>query len=318
MILAYTLLIIMIILWSLNFIVVSYAVEYVPVLSISLYRFIIASFSFLIVDLFLKLNKRDSNDCVENPQKISKQNWILIIIASLIGQSLYFVTLYGAVSLIGPSLPALIVCLLSPVIIAIFALFLFDEHINKIMIIGFIIATIGGFLLVTGGNMSVLTKDSPNFLGYFLAILTPLLWAIYTTLTKKINKTCSTLNTLKNITYLATAELFVFVLIAGEFKIFIANLFNPIVLLVAIYIGLVCHAIGYFIYNYSLKELKSSKVASFLYVEPFITLLISLLLQVNETIVLWNIIGGGIVLFAVLLINHERKPDAALELAENL
>ncbi|MBD3342083.1 MAG: EamA family transporter [Candidatus Lokiarchaeota archaeon] len=316
MILAYLLLAIMIILWSFNFIMVSFAVGYVPVLSLSLYRFVIASLSFLILDIFTRRSNKPLNELKVVSHKISKNNWILIIFASFIGQSFYFVTLYGAVALIGPSLPALIVCLLSPVIIAVFALLFFDEHLNKTMIIGFIIATVGGILLVTGGDPSNLAVDSPNFLGYFFAILTPFQWAIYTTLTKKINKTCSTLSTLKYTTYLGTIELFLFVLIMGELPIFIMNILNPVVLLVALYIGFVCHAVGYYIYQYSLKELKSSKVASFLYIEPFITLLFSFLFQINETIVLWNILGGVIVLLAVLLINKEEKTVICVQINE--
>ena len=49
----------------------------------------------------------------------------------------------------------------------------------------YIIATVGGFLLVTGGDLRTLTPETPNFLGYLFALLTPILWAIYTISTKK-------------------------------------------------------------------------------------------------------------------------------------
>ena len=127
MLLAYILLTVMIFLWSFNFIVVDIAVEFLPVLSISLYRFVLASIAFLIIDFYLSLTKKKRKKPSNPVKRITKNDWILIIGASFIGQSLYFVTLYGAVDLIGPSLPALFVCLLSPVCIAIFALFLFNE-----------------------------------------------------------------------------------------------------------------------------------------------------------------------------------------------
>jgi len=63
--------------------------------------------------------------------------------------------------------------------------------------------------------------------------------------------------------------------------------------------------LGYYIWQNSQKLLKSSKVASFLYIEPFLTLIFSFLLQRSETILLWNIIGGVIVLIAVLIINYK-------------
>ena len=317
MLLAYILLTIMIFLWSFNFIVVDIAVDFIPVLSISLYRFLLASIAFLLIDLYLKFTKKKIKNNSATKEKITKNHWILIIGATFIGQSLYFVTLYGAVDLIGPSLPALFVCLLSPIIIAILAIFLFDEALNRLKVIGFFIATIGGFLLVTGGNLSNLTPASPNFLGYILALITPLQWGIYTIITKKLCKDNSTFDILKYICYIATIELFFYVLAAGELQVFIANLFTPAVVLSVLYISLVCHVIGYFIWQYSQQQLESSKVASFLYIEPFITLIFSMILQRQETIVLWNIIGGLIVLFAVLIINKETKERSECLVAES-
>ena len=110
---------------------------------------------------------------------------------------------------------------------------------------------------------------------------------------------------LKYIGYLGMVELLIFVLINNEIQIFLSNLFNPILLLCALYTGILCYIIGYYIWQNSQVKLKSSKVASFLYVEPFITLLFSLLLQRSETIVIWNIVGGLIVLVAVLIINYK-------------
>ena len=82
---------------------------------------------------------------------------------------------------------------------------------------------------------------------------------------------------------------------------------NISVILCVLYLGIAVNILGYVIWQKSLKEMNSSKVASFLYFEPFLTLIFSYLLQRNETIVLWNILGGIIVLVAVLMINKETK-----------
>ena len=308
MLLIYLLLIIMIIIWSFSFIIADIAIEYIPPLSIALYRFIVASISFLIIDLYVKINRK--KNLKEQKKEIdyikfTKNDWILIIIASFSGISLFFFAQYNAISLIGPSLPALFVCLIAPIIISILALVFYDERLNKLKIIGFIIATIGGFFLVTGGNLENLTPKSPNFIGYIFALLTPLLWAIYATVTKKITKEKSNIKMLKYTAYFGTIELFIFVIINGELYIFLYNFFNIIILLSALYLGVGCYVLGYYIWQNSQQKLKSSKVASFLYVEPFLTLFFSFLLQRNETIVIWNIIGGIIVLIAVLIINYK-------------
>lgn len=308
MLVVYLELIFMIIIWSFSFVVVDIAVEFIPPLSIALYRFVIASLTFLIIDIYFRFVKKKE---INNPDssrainKFSKNDWILIIIASFTGVSLFFLAQYSAIEIIGPSLPALFVCLITPVIITILALFFFKEKLNTLKIIGFVIATIGGFLLVTGGDITTLTPESANFLGYLFALMTPLLWAVYSTATKKISKTRSSMSMNKYIAYIGTVELTIFVLINGEFGTFIENFLNVSLFLCALYLGFGCYVVGYFIWQNSQKKLKSSKVASFLYIEPFLTLLFSILLQRSETIVLWNIIGGIIVLIAVLIINYK-------------
>jgi len=251
--------------------------------------------------------KIQTNKIEERKEKVyySKREWIYIIIASFCGTTLFFVIQYSAIDLIGPSLPALFVCLLSPVLITVLALFFFKEKLTNIKLLGFIIATIGGFLLVTGGDLGKLTPKSPNFIGYLYALITPFLWAIYTITTKKISKEKSNLITLKYIAYFGTVELFVFVLINNELLIFIQNLTNVFVLITGLYLGIGCYIIGYFIWQKSQMELKSSKGASFLYIEPFLTLIFSLLLDRPETILVWNLVGGFIVLSAVLIINYK-------------
>ncbi len=297
----------MIIIWSFSFIVVDFAVEYIPPLSVALYRFVVASIAFLCIDIYLKITKKSGQK--ENPkeQKFSKNDWILLLAASLTGVLLYFYTQHTAIELIGPSLPALFICLLSPVIIAILALFFFNEKLNAQKIIGFCIATVGGFLLVSGGDISNLSPKSPNFLGYMLALASPVCFAIYSTLTKKITEEHTSFKMLKMISYTGTIELLIIVIINGELPIFLANLWNPIVLFSALYLGLAVYLFGYMIWQNSLKKIQSSKVASFLYVEPFLTLIFSFLLRIKEVIVFWNIMGGLIVLVAVLIINHEKK-----------
>ena len=308
MLIVYLELIFMIVIWSFSFVVVDIAVEFIPPLSIALYRFVIASCAFLIIDAYFKLNKKKEiirkNDEIEY-KRFSKNDWILIILASFTGVSLFFFAQYSAIEIIGPSLPALFVCLITPVIITILAIFFFKEKLNALKIIGFAIATIGGFLLVTGGDITILTPKSPNFLGYLFALLTPLLWAVYSTATKKVSKTSSSSTMNKCIAYIGTFELIIFVLLNGELIIFINNFLNVLLFICALYLGLGCYVLGYFIWQNSQKVLKSSKVASFLYIEPFLTLLFSFLLQRSETIVLWNIVGGIIVLIAVLIINYK-------------
>jgi len=308
MLLIYGLLMLMVFLWSFSFVLVDISVEFMPPTSLALTRFLLASLTFLIADLYLLIRRRQrSEETSKTTEKSSytKLEWIYLIIASFSGTSFFFAIQYTAIELIGPSLPALFVCLLAPVLITVLAVVFFNERLTKLKITGYIIATIGGFLLVTGGDVRTLTPETPNFLGYLFALLTPILWAIYTISTKKISKSKSNITSLKYIAYFGTLELLIFVLFKGEFLIFTLNIVNPFVLITGIYLGIGCYVLGYFIWQKSQNELKSSKGASFLYIQPFLTLIFSIILNRSETILIGNIIGGIIVLVAVLIINYK-------------
>jgi len=295
--------------WSFSFIIVDISVEIIPSLSIALYRFVIASIAYLLIDLYIKIKKRKStnkNNSIISKEPFLKRDWIYLFIASLSGVSLFFFIQYSSISVLGPSIPALFVCLLAPVIISILALIFFKEKLSKIKIIGLIIATIGGFLLVSGGNIATLTPLSPNFLGYMFALMTPVLWAIYSTVSKKVVRISSANRINKYVCYLGAIELLILVLINNELMVFIQNILNPILFLNSIYLGVGCYVIGYYIWQYSQNKLKSIKVASFLYIQPFLTLLFSALFRRKDVVVIWNIFGGIIVFIAILLINYER------------
>ena len=311
MFLVYVSLILMIIFWGLSFIVVHIAVEYIPPLSVALYRLFIASLSFFIMDIYLKFRKKCNKihyHANEMESKKALNFWLLILLASFSGISLYLFFLYSAVELIGPSIPALYDCLVSPVIIAIFAIIFFREKLNKLTIVGFFLASIGSYFLITGGDITEITPKSPSFLGYIFILLTPLLWGTYSTVIKQLEISYSSISAfkiLKYITYLGCLELFIFVVITNQLSIFLTNFLNIVLILCGIYLGLICLVFGYFTWNYSQKKLQSSKVASFLYIEPFITLLFAFIFRRTETIYLLNIVGAIIVLIAVIIINYK-------------
>jgi len=301
----YLLLVLMIGIWGFSFVLVDITFEFMLPLSVVLYRFFIASLTYLIIDFCLFIKRKLRKEVIKKGPKYSRDDWIMIILSSFFGVSLFFLTQYVSIELIGPSLPALFVCLLSPVFIALLALFLFKEKLSKKKIYGFVIASVGAFFLVTGGNLQNLTPESPNFIGYFLALLTPFQWALYSSFTKKVSKGYSKMKLNKYISYFGVFEILIIILLTNQFTDFIENLFNPIAFLTAIYLGIGCYVLGYYIWQKSQSTLKSFKVASFLYVEPFLTLIFSIVLQRTEIIVLWNLIGGLIVLGAVLLINYK-------------
>ncbi|TES94687.1 MAG: hypothetical protein E3J90_11745 [Promethearchaeota archaeon] len=313
MLLIYFLLFVMIFVWGFSFIVVDIAMDFVTPLSIALYRLIIAMISMILIDLYLR-KKNSKNTPLISDKVINNRSernyWLYIVLASLAGVSMYLFVIYSAISLIGPSLPVLVDCLINPILITLLSLVIFKEKLSKNKVIGFIIASIGAFLLITGGNIGVLQPNSPNFLGYILALLAPLMWSFYTITIKKVKQFDSSrtdFQNLKNISIFGVIEFFILVIISGQLNIFLNNFLNITVFLCALYLGLGAFVIGYYIWSYSLKKLRSSSVASFLYLQPFITLILSLIFQRNDVIGLMNLVGGLIVIIALIIINYKKQ-----------
>ncbi|NHJ22106.1 MAG: DMT family transporter [Candidatus Lokiarchaeota archaeon] len=313
MLLIYALLFVMIFFWGFSFIIVDIALEFVTPLSIAFYRLILASITMILIDLYLSRKKSDKETLTigNTINKDSERNyWLCIVLASLAGVSLYLFVIYSAISLIGPSLPVLTDCLINPILITILSLFIFKEKLTINKGVGFIVASFGAFLLITGGNIGILQPTSPNFLGYILALLAPLMWSFYAIAIKKASQFSnnrSDFHNLRNISILGCLEFIILNLITGDFNIFLSNLLNPIVFLCALYLGLGAFVIGYYIWNYSLKKLRSSSVASFLYLQPFITLIFSFIFQRYDVIGIWNIIGSFIVILAMIVINYKKQ-----------
>jgi drug/metabolite transporter (DMT)-like permease len=300
----------MIFFWGFSFIIVDIALEFVPSLSIALYRLILASISIILINLFLnrKEDQKEINGSRLNDRRIHLKYWILIILASITGVSGYLLIIYTAVDIIGPSIPSFTDCLIAPIFIIIISLVIFREKLNKKMILGFTIASFGSFLLITGGNIGTLIPKNPNFFGYIFALLSPISWSIYTLSIKSLKKLKATRTDLRNLSYISyfgCLELFILVLIAGQIQIFVGNILNLIVFLCALYLALGAFVIGYYIWNISVKRLKSSKVASFLYIQPFLTLFFSILFDRADLITMWNVFGGIIVLGAIFIINYK-------------
>ena len=318
----YFLLFVMIFFWGFSFIIVDIAMDFVTPLSIALYRLIIAAVSMISIDLYLRKKNSKKNSLISDKtiNSGSKRNyWLYIVLASLAGVSMYLFIIYSAISLIGPSLPVLVDCLINPILITLLSLAIFKEKLSKHKVVGFIIASFGAFLLITGGNIGVLQPNSPNFLGYILALLAPLMWSFYTIAIKKVKQFDSSktdFQNLKNISIFGVIEFFLLIIVTGQMNIFLNNFLNVIVFLCALYLGLGAFVIGYYIWSYSLKKLRSSSVASFLYLQPFITLILSIIFQRNDVIGLWNIIGGLIVMVALVIINYKKQELTAQSFPE--
>ncbi|MHB8338319.1 MAG: DMT family transporter [Ignavibacteriaceae bacterium] len=188
----------------------------------------------------------------------------------------------------------------TPVFMAILSIIFFKEKLSKTKIIGIIVAFSGLLLLVSRSNMSNIKFIEQK--GDLLVLASAFTWSVYSLVNKKISLKYPPMMTI----------LFLFIMMAVIISPFTVTRqsINAVIHLSLIgwvsilFLGIFCSGIAYVLWAKSLKELEATKVGSFLYLEPFVTVL-SAWLILSETITLTIILSGLIITAGVILVNRK-------------
>src|SRR5271157_1682910 len=296
-----------IIIWGSSFVIVDLAEKLASPIAIATFRWMYASMMFaLLTPIAKKRNFWDLTISLKLQQDKRRHYPLLLVVLSIIGISLFFPVQYTSIQLVGPSIPALMVCLGSPVIIAVISVFSFKERLTRLQVVGFIVATLGALLIITHGDFTQLMPASVNFTGNILALLQPFLWATYSILSKKAMHYGSSFQVMSYVSYLGTGGLIIVAIISGDINTWSYDLFQPGILTAILYLAIGCSIIGYLFWDVALEHLPSANVGAFLYVEPFITVLFAWAI-LQQLIPPLSIVGGGIVILGLVLISRQGK-----------
>lgn len=232
---------------------------------------------------------------------VSKKHESYFIVAGLCGITLYYLfenialtyTLasnVGVIISIAPFFTAIISCI-----------FLHGEHLNIRFIFGFVIAMVG-ICMISFNNETTFTI---NILGDILAVVAAIIWAIYSTLTKKISTFgYNTIQTTRR-TFFYGLLFMIPVIFVMDFQvnikqlIILKNLFN------LIFLGLGASALCFVTWNFAVKILGSIKTSVFIYMVPVITAITSTLI-LHEQITVVSIFGIILTLIG-LFISESKK-----------
>ncbi len=188
----------------------------------------------------------------------------------------------------------------TPVFMAILSIIFFKEKLSKTKIIGIIVAFSGLILLVSRSNMSNIKFIEQK--GDLMVLASAFTWSVYSLVNKKISLKYPPMMTI----------LFLFIMMAVFISPFTVTRqsINAVIHLSLIgwvsilFLGIFCSGIAYVLWAKSLKELEATKVGSFLYLEPFVTVL-SAWFILSETITLTIILSGLIITAGVILVNRK-------------
>jgi len=262
-----------VVIWATTFISSKILLNSFTPLEVMFYRFVIAYFLLLIIHP--KFHKIDS-----------LKEEAMFLLAGVTGGSLYFLTENTAVKISQVSNVGLIVAT-APILTALLAhFFTKGEKLNKNLVLGFLIAISGVFLVMFNGNFML--KLNP--LGDILALCAAISWSIYSITTKKFGSKYNHLYLTRKIFFYALLTIIPF-LFTSEFNFDVNRLLKFEVVSNLLFLGVVASSICFVVWNFTVDKLGVVKTNNYVYLIPAITLIFSVLI-LHEKVTLYSSLGA--------------------------
>ena len=271
--------------WGISFISIKIVVSEIPPITTACIRFLITS-----IFLFWALKK------IEPTHQIKKNIMPKLALGGFLGITLYFCCENTGIKLTTASNASLITSLVPILAIGLDIVF-FKSKISLSKICGIIIALIGTYLIITAsGNVDF---SSDNFKGNMFMIGAMTSWAFYTILNKFLQDKHSAL-------FLVTYQTIFGALFLIPLSLFEFNSWHSFSLLAfgnILFLSILCSALCYFLYSYSLKNLDVTVTTIYLNLTPVIGI-ISGFLILNEAILPIQLLGGLLVITSIYIANR--------------
>ena len=234
---------------------------------------------------------------------LGKEEWRVLLL-SLIGNTLYFFSENTALQLTQATNVSILVSSAPILSILLLRFFRQRDRISGRKLIGIFLAFLGVLLVVFNGVFVL--KLNP--IGDALALMAALFWALYGFLAKPIlERYDSALVTRKLMFYgiLTSAPL----LLAEEKSFMVLRLLTLRDLFGLLYLGLICSALCYLLWNRALDRLGALTTNLYVYAVPLVTMLASALF-LRETITGIGMLGIVLVVGGMMLSSLEKPAGA--------
>jgi drug/metabolite transporter (DMT)-like permease len=233
-------------------------------------------------------------------QKIEKEDYKKIMIASFFGIALNMLSFFKGLSLTSP-ISASVMMVTSPIMVLIFSSILIRRPIGKQHILGVLIGLIGALLLITLGSSSKGASENSTF-GNFLVFLNAASYGLYLVLAKDLIKKY---NPVLFIKWLYLFGL-IFVIPFGYNEL-TAIVWQEIPTNIYWNIGFILiftTCITYLFNLYGLSKLKPTTVSVFIYLQPVIATIYALIVGA-DSLNLVKICATLLIFFGVYLVTKQ-------------
>lgn len=286
---AYGAILFTILVWGISLINTKIVMEYYNSISTAFWRTVIASISLFIL-------KKKSHP----GEKMKKEDRRTFLIAGTSGVFFYFIFQNTGLEFISASLTSIILGII-PIITMIVETIISRNRLSLVKVVSVFIS-LAGVSLIVGFETGTDTRNI--IIGSSLILLSVFSWVTYTFTTKSLSKNYSTISILFYQTSIGMVML-------GFLMPF--NWSNPLEAALTVnlnlaYLGIICSAVAYSLYNYSLSNLKPTVCTIFINLLPAVSIVTGVIV-LDETITPLQVLGTVIILLSIFLITKDSEKE---------
>lgn len=269
--------------WGASGVAVKVALDQLDIFEIVAYRFIAAAVVLLIITLLWK---------GRSALKVKRRDMPLLALLAFLGIPLEF--LLQVLSLANTSVTnfTLIFCL-APFFILYGSTFLTKERITGAKVLGTVLAFAGvAFVVLSEG-----TGLSANLLGDGVALLSCVIWAVYTVIGKPINQRYTTVTVLNYVFIFGALEMLPFLLFS---PLTVPMAFTSTTWTSMVFLTVFCSLAAFFMYNNGVEKLPASTVGMFIYLNPLAGVLLAAIV-LGETVTVFTFVGMAMIILGIFV-----------------
>jgi drug/metabolite transporter (DMT)-like permease len=189
----------------------------------------------------------------------------------------------------------------TPVFMAILGWFVLRERLGWVKILGILVAFIGVLVIVYDGDLRGISLRSFGKPGDILILISAINWTVFSVLSRrglKNHPATFMMFYVMLLGWLLTSILFFATQSVSEIQNLTASGWAGLA-----FLGIFCSGLAYIAWYDALQTLGAAETGVFLYIEPLVTVVVAFFM-LSETITLASLLGGGVILLGVWLVNR--------------
>lgn len=187
----------------------------------------------------------------------------------------------------------------TPIFMALLGWLVLHERLGRTQVVGIILAALGVLLVVTQGDLALLASGRFGTIGDLLVMISAPNWAIFSALSRRglqRHPAARMMFYVMAFGWLFTSLLFLAQSGPAELGRLTLNGWLGVG-----FLGIFCSGLAYIFWYDALQALSVAQAGAFVYLEPFVTVVVAAFI-LGEPVLLVSLLGGGTILLGVWLV----------------